>query len=195
MNVLSHLMSGSGPDPDEPEAVSPDVSWPETQGVSSWLGERPEGAVSPWEAGDEEPAGWIPGRWRETGPDDDTGQVLPAGRTGDGALTVARQRLAARTHGLAAEFRAPRPETFRQHRRHIAGHPLRPEGKWEGALFVTAYGSVTFPVKGAGKGMVRAGNALREAGMRIDWAGDRFARVGTVIVFLAVVIVVILVIA
>lgn len=193
MSVFSFLTSGSEPDRDDASPpVSPDASWPETQGVSSLYEAEPDGSVSPGEApGAEEPLGWISSQWSEAGSD----QAPSAGETRGGALAGPRRQLADRAHGLSAEFRDPRPETFRQHRRYIAGHPLRPGGKWEGAVFVTAYGSATFPVKGAGKGMVWAGNALREAGMRIDWAGDRFARVGTVIFFAAAVIIVILVFA
>lgn len=164
--------------------VSPAVSPLDPPGVPPW---DEAGAVSPGdEDGDGDTLDWISGRWESAEPGDE-----PTVRGGTSVVSAVRRHLADRAGGLAAELCDPQPETLRQHRDYVAGHPLRPEGKWQGIAFVAVYGAVTFPAKAAGKAMIQSGEVLQRSGLRVDWAGDRLARIGTVILFLAAVIVVI----
>ena len=81
--------------------------------------------------------------------------------------------------GLLAELASPSPESMRQHWQHVTGHPVRPEGLWAGRAFVAGHLVVTGPAKLTGKALTAIGTALVFAGTRVDWSGDRFARIAT----------------
>jgi hypothetical protein len=97
--------------------------------------------------------------------------------------------------GLLAEPAAPRPESMRQHWRHVTTHPALEEigAPWALWAFVAGHLAVTAPAKATGKALVIAGEALVFAGTRIDWAGDRFARIFTALAITGVLAIIILI--
>lgn len=96
--------------------------------------------------------------------------------------------------GLLAELASPRPETMREHWEHVTAHPglEKIDGPWAGRAFVAGHLAVTAPAKLTGKALVTLGEALVFTGKRIDWAGDRFARIFTVLAITGVLAIIIL---
>jgi hypothetical protein len=176
--------------------VSPDVSRPISPAVAPVV----SCVVSPGgddggDGGNDGPPLGV-GRW---GPARDEPAARPAkGRLGWGAHLRAladSELLGGGPGGLRAELADPHPETMRRHWGHVAGHRWRPEGRWGGAAFAAGHLAVTGSTKAAGKSLTAIGTALVFAGMRLDWAGDRFARIALPAAVLAVVIIIILVFA
>jgi hypothetical protein len=176
--------------------VSPDVSRPISPAVAPVVSR----VVSPGDddggdGGNDGPPLGV-GRWRPAADE-------PAARQGGGGLRLAghlraladSELLGGGPGGLRAELADPHPETMRRHWEHVAGHRWRPEGQWGGAAFAAGHLAVTGPTKATGKSLTIIGAALVFAGTRLDWAGDRFARIALPAAVLAAVIVIIAVFA
>ena len=145
------------------------------------------------------------GRWTPAA-DEPPARTAGPGLRGLRAAMAGSELLGGGPGGLLAELADPHPETMRQHWAHVTGHPRRPEDRWGGAAFVAGHVAVTGPTKATGKSMVATGaaiaaagtaigNALIFAGMRVDWAGDRFVRNVTPVIIAVALIVIFLVFA
>lgn len=176
--------------------VSPGVARPDAPAVSPVVGV----VVSPDEDGGGEPGNDDPlhgvGRWTPAA--DDPPARTPGSGPGLRELRTAvagSELLGGGPGGLLAELADPHPETMRQHWEHVTGHPWRPEDKWSGAAFVAGHLAVTGTTKAAGKTLIAVGTAFTFAGERVDWSGDRFARIGTAFGILIALIVIIVIFA
>jgi hypothetical protein len=167
--------------------ITPDVSPAETPVVTQY----DNGPVTPGGDGPDGPLGI--GEWNEA-PDG-------AGEERDGGLAAVIARLSALSKGspllggsaLAAELADPRPDTLKEHWRHVTRHPARPGGTWAGAGFTAGHLAVTGPLKVTGKAMTVTGNVLTWTGTRTNRAGDHFTSAVIFIVLAAALIAIIVI--
>jgi hypothetical protein len=183
------------PEPVSP-AVAPGVSRPAAPPVAPVVAV----VVSPDEDDAGEPGNDGPlrgvGRWTPAADDPPARPAGPGpGLRGLRAAVAGSELLGGGPGGLLAELADPHPETMRQHWAHVTGHPLRPEDRWGGAAFVAGHLAVTGPTKATGKTLVAIGTAFIFAGMRMDWAGDRFVRNVTPVIIAVTLILIVLVFA
>jgi hypothetical protein len=153
--------------------VTPAVTDPVTQDPP-WPDPGQAGNGDPWRLGFDD------GDWVDEPAHDRAAAVAGPALAWLMALLRSSELLGGGPGGLLAELASPHPETMRHHLRHVDGHQLRPAGTAASAAFAGGHLMVTGPVKGTGKLLVLAGTILIHAGTRLDWLGDRFARVAAV---------------
>jgi hypothetical protein len=164
--------------PPHPGVTGCTVTEPVTEPVTGSVTDSDTGPVTP---GVTEPGardlGWLGTDWNDSPPGEPDPPVAGPALRRLAALFRSSELLGGGPGGLLAELAGPHPETMRQHLEHVGSHRLRPAGTAASAAFAAGHLIVTSPVKGTGKLLVLAGTVLIHAGMRLDWLGDRFARV------------------